>query len=160
MYLLVVSASGYAQKAKPALHFNVQGDSFVASGRWVPSDPKDKAAHPSEVEIDCDGKLKMCIEATAEYYSGHPHVSIDYLDIRKWDANGIIATSDSGICMTRTVLISFADKSLSDTHSMKAIDKDLKGACASFGASGTEIDVFVVKGSDGWEADPYGASKP
>jgi hypothetical protein len=157
--LLLVSTSVFAQKAKPPLHFAVASDSFVASGRWIPSNPKDKAAYPSEVEIDCDAKMRMCIEAAAEYFSGHPHVSIDYFKIMKWDASGIIASSSSGICMTRTMLISFADKSISDTHSEKVLDKDKKGACAFFGASGTEIDVFVVKGSDKWETDPYGSGK-
>jgi hypothetical protein len=154
--LVLASTVAYAQQTKPALHFGVKDDSFYTSGRWVPSDPKDKAAHPSEVEIDCNGQQKICIEATAEYYSGHPHVSIDYLDITKWDTNGIIATSSSGICMTRTVLISFATMSISDTHSLKVLDKNVKGACAYFGASDTEIDIFVVKGSDKWEANPYG----
>ncbi|PWT82922.1 MAG: hypothetical protein C5B58_07340 [Acidobacteria bacterium] len=158
--LLLVSVSVSAQKtAQKYLHFAVAPGIFVSSGRWVPSNPKDKAAFPSEVEIDCDAQTRMCIEATAEYFAGHPHVSIDYFDIMKWDANGIVASSSSAICMTRTILVSFADKSISDTHSEKVLDKDKKGACASIRASGTETDVFVVKGSDKWEADPYGAGK-
>ena len=156
--LAIFSAAG-AQTAKPNLYFAFDSKSFSSTGRGVPSDTKDKAANPAETEIDCDRLAKRCIEASAGYYGGHPHVSIDYFQITKWDADGIIARSSSGICMTRTLLISFADKSLSDTHAAKVMDKEKADACSFFGASGTEIDVFVVKNSPTWQSNPYGASE-
>jgi hypothetical protein len=156
--VLLLSASVYAQKALPNLHFAVDSKSFYAAGRWMPSDPKKKSDFPSETEINCDRQSMTCVEATAEYYSGHPHVSLDYFGIVKWDENGIIATSSSGICMTVTMLISFTDKSISATHSIKKMDNDLKEACKSLGASETMVDAFVVKNSERWNADPYGES--
>lgn len=157
--LLTISLAAGAQTAKPNLYFAFDKNSFSSTGRWIPSDTKDKAANPAETEIDCDRLSRTCIEASAEYYGGHPHVSIDYFEITKWDADGIVARSSSGICMTRTLLISFADKSLSDTHAAKVMDKDKADACASFGASGTEIDVFVVKNSPKWQSNPYGSNE-
>lgn len=83
---------------KRVVYFNFDAQSFSATGKWVsPSpDPKDQPAHPQEVQLDCFRQSQECIEATAEYYMGHPHVSLDYLNVVKWDTNGIIATSSSG----------------------------------------------------------------
>jgi hypothetical protein len=77
--VMLLSACVYAQRFKPAVHFVFDSNLLVASGRWISSDPKVKAAYPSEVEIDCVLTTKTCTEATAEYYSGHPHVSLTYL---------------------------------------------------------------------------------
>jgi hypothetical protein len=156
--LTMLSASLSAQKVKPNLYFGVDSKSFSTNGRWMPSDFKDKAAYPSETEIDCDRQSKTCVEATAEYFSGHPHVSLTYFEVVKWDENGIMATSASGICMTETMLISFSDKTITDTHSIKKLNDDKKEACKFLGASGTETDIFVIKNSDRWNADPYGES--
>jgi hypothetical protein len=35
----------------------------------------------------------QCIEGDAEYYMGHPHITMIYIDIVKWDENGILATA-------------------------------------------------------------------
>lgn len=123
------------------------------------SDLKDKAAHPSETQIDCDHKSKTCIEATAEYRFDHPHVFLNYFEVVKWDENGIVATSDSAVCITETLLISFGDKSVSNTHSAKTLDNDKKEACKFLGFVGTETDRFIIKNSDQWIADPYGSKE-
>jgi len=112
----------------------------------------------SETEIDCDRQSKTCVEATAEYYSGHPHVSLAYFEVVKWDGNGLIATSSEAICMTETILISFPDKSVTGMHSMKKMDNDKKQACTTFGAGEPFSESFVVKNSQRWKADPYGES--
>ncbi len=156
--VLLLSASVYAQKVPLSLHFAADSKSFYAVGRWIPSDPKEKAAFPSETEIDCDHQSRTCVEATAEYYYGHPHVSLVYFEVVKWDENGIVASSSSGICMTETMLISFSDKSISNTHSIKKMENDKREACKSFGASGTASELFVVKNSERWNSDPYGSS--
>src|SRR5271169_5923915 len=85
---------------KPTLYFAGDNKDFSTRGRWVPSNAKEKAAYPSETQIDCQRQTNSCTEATAEYFSGHPHVTIDYFEIVKWDENGILATSADGICMT------------------------------------------------------------
>jgi hypothetical protein len=146
------------QDKKPPLYFDWDANSFSTNGRWIPSDPKKKAAYPSETEIDCDSHSKTCVEATAEYFSEHPHVSLSYFQVVKWDLNGIIATSADGICMTRTMVISYADRSISDTYSTKQLDEEKRKACKFFGATGTSSDVFVIKNSDRWIADPYGSN--
>jgi hypothetical protein len=155
---MLLSLCAYAQKIKPPLYFSADSKSFSATGRWVPSNQKDKAAFPSETEIDCDRSSKTCVEADAEYYSGHPHVSITYFEIAKWNENQIIATSSSGICMEQTILISIPDKTISNTHSMKKLDAPKKEACSTIGASGTQADLFIVKNSPQWNSDPYGES--
>ena len=154
----MLTATLSAQKVKPPLYFFVTSDGFSATGRWVPSDPKDKAAFPSETEIICDHGSKSCIEATAELFSGHPHVSTAFYQVVKWDENGLIASSEDGICMEQTLLISFPDKTISNRHSAKKLSDDKKGACKFFGASGTETAEFVIKNSARWIADPYGES--
>jgi len=84
------------------------------------------------------------VEATAELYMAYPHISVIYLRVIKWGKDGIIATSDSGICMTITMQIVFAEKQLNEKT---------KGACKSFGAEKTQVDIFVVKGSPRWDKE-------
>ncbi len=136
----------------------IAADSFSATGKWVskPSNPKNEP-FPQEVEIDCfKGKHgDVCVEATAEYYMGHPHISVSYLDILKWDKDGIVAIDSSGVCMTNTVLINFADQSISDTVSLKKLTDETKSACAFFGAGQSESLVFVLKGSDQWNEEHW-----
>lgn len=155
-FFLILSAQ--AQTAKPPLYFNHNNDGFSANGRWIPADTKQTAAFPTEVELDCDRITKSCVEATAEYYSGHPHVSIDYLQIDKWDTNGITASSSSGICMVRNVTISFSDKTIVQTVSSKTLDQEKLKACKLLGANATELERFVIKNSAQWISDPYGES--
>jgi hypothetical protein len=140
------------------LHFSFDSKNFYAAGRWAPSDPKEKAAFPSETEIDCDRPSGTCVEATAEFYSGHPHISVNYWRILKWDQNGITADSSSGICMTGTMVISFSAQTISVSDSEKVMPSDKKEACKFLGASGTNSSVFILKNSKRWNDDPYGES--
>jgi hypothetical protein len=146
---LLVSASVLAQKTPLHLEFYPHTGFFFAIGRWTPSDPKDKAGYPSQTEIDCDRQSKTCVEATAELISGSPHVSLIHLDVAKWNENGIIATS-SNACMIETILISFPDKSISATYSMKKLDSDLKQACTIMNVSKPYTNLFVIEGSQRW----------
>jgi hypothetical protein len=114
--------------------FFVNSDSFSATGKWVATsnDPRDKIATPQEIQIDCF-KGSECIAAEAEYFSGNPHVSIEYLRIDRWDRNGIQATSSSGICMTDTISINFVDHKISILYSPKTLPKEKRDACSEFG---------------------------
>lgn len=156
--VFALSAPLSAQNQRPNLYFSATSHALVATGRWVPSDPKGKAPFPSETEIDCDRQLRMCTEATAEYYSGHPHVSLTYLDIVRWDDDGIIATAPDAICVTTTILISFAEKSIKATDSLKRLSREKKEACNFVGATGAQNFSFVLKNSQEWVKDPYGES--
>jgi hypothetical protein len=68
--VLGIRAPAFSQALQ--VHFSVDRTSFYADGR-----ESDKSLFPSETQINCDRQSKTCIGATAEYYSGHPHVSID-----------------------------------------------------------------------------------
>jgi len=41
-------------------------------------------------------RTATCTEATADYFSGDPHISVVYFKIVKWDGNGIVAPSAEG----------------------------------------------------------------
>jgi hypothetical protein len=156
--MVALSAVLCAQTRKPPLYFNWNNQNFSANGRWVPSDPKEKAAFSSETQIDCDRVSKTCVEATAEYYSGHPHVSLRYYDILKWDDDGIIATTDALICEAGTVMISFAEKSITSRGILKTMDDKKREACKTLGSDRGSSSVFIIKNSERWLADPYGES--
>jgi hypothetical protein len=94
-----------------------------------------------------------CVEGTAEIYFGHPHVTLNFYQVIKWDENGIIARDSSGTCMTATMLITYAEKRISSTHSMKKLDDETKRACNYFGADKTQEDIFVLKGSARWNKE-------
>jgi hypothetical protein len=154
--IMLSSIMATAQSAKPDkdkdfIWFIVSADSFTAVGKWTsPNDATDKP-FPAEVQIDCFDS--SCIVATAEYYMGHPHVSIQYLQVLKWDKNGIVAVDSSPTCMTNTILINFADRSISLSASLKKMDSKLKSACAFFGAKNSQSFSFVLKNSDQWNKD-------
>src|SRR5450755_2907900 len=99
------------QATKPGrvIYFNNSSDSFFATGKWAStsSEPKDQIAFDQEVQIDCFRQWKQCVEATAEVYMGHPHITTAYLDVIQWDRNGLIAVSDSGVCMTNKIIVTF-----------------------------------------------------
>lgn len=154
----MISAALCGQTVKPRLYFNWNDRDFSANGRWAPSDPKERAAFPSETEFDCDRISKTCVEATAELYSGHPHVSLNYYGILKWDDNGIIVTTNEPICVANTIVISFAEKNLTATSTLKTMDDKKRDACKALGINGTSSSVFIVKNSQRWLADPYGES--
>jgi len=149
--LLGIRAPAFSQALQ--VHFSVDRTSFYADGR-----ESDKSLFPSETQINCDRQSKTCIAATAEYYSGHPHVSIEYFQILKWDTDGIIATSDA-ICMQRTMIVSFSNKAISISGMLKSLPKEKTEACETLGASKPYTDVFVLKNSPDWNKDPYGESK-
>lgn len=147
--LFVTSLS--AQKAQRPIYFNFDAANFSATGKWIPADPNDKPPFPAETQIDCTKAGLTCTEATAEYYYGHPHVTLLYFKIIKWDANGIVASSSEGICATNTILISFAEKTVSETDSMKQLDDKTKAACNFFGIQKAVSSDFILKGSVRWD---------
>jgi hypothetical protein len=141
---------------KHVLFFSFDRDSFSATGKWAStsSNPKDQIAHPQEVQIDCFRANRQCIEATAEYYMGNPHISISYLTIVQWDKDGIIAVSSAGVCLTNKLIFNFADKSITALDVPKQLTEDLKKSCAFFGAGEAPPPfTFVVRGSPRWEKE-------
>ena len=149
LLLFTCAPSTRAQSARP-IFFAYDKNGFSATGSWIPADTKTSSSVRSETEIDCFKNSLSCVEATAEFYSGHPHVTLNYLQVIKWDNDGIIASDSSGICMTVAVQISFAEKRISSTHSAKQLNDKTKEACKYFGAEKTEEEIFVLRGSERW----------
>ena len=149
---MVLPSTG--QKASDGALFTLVGDMFSAVGKWIPSDPKDKPAYPEETQIDCFKSSMTCVEATADYYVGHPHVTIHYLVVNKWDKDGLIA-SGGGTCMTYTVLVSFAEKTLNASYALKQLPDKQKDACQALGALKTEKTemTFVLRNSERWNRE-------
>jgi hypothetical protein len=156
-FIIFLSVLSRAQEAKPPLYFNFNNIGFSATGRWVSGDTKDDAGRPTEVEINCERVAKLCTEATATYFDGHPHVSIDYFQISRWDSEGILAGSSDSLCVLRKVSISFSNKTIVETHSAKNLDKKkLLESCKFFVDNGTELSRLVIKNSEEWNTNPYG----
>jgi hypothetical protein len=147
--LLTCAPNVLSQSAAPTF-FSHDRNNFTATGDWAPADTKTVSSFPSETEIDCFKNSMSCVEATAEFYSGHPHVTLNYLQVIRWDDDGMVASDSSGICMTVTVQISFAEKRISSTHSAKQLNDKMQQACKYFGAEKPEEDIFVLKGSERW----------
>jgi hypothetical protein len=155
LFLLSISAVAVAQKGgRPPVHFYSEPNSFYADGRWV--SPKGKSEFQSETQLNCTRQWDSCIAATAELYAGHPHVSIEYFQIVQWDKSGLVAVNADAICMKRTMVISFAEKSVSVFGAKKNMPEDTKQACATVGASEPYTDSFLLKDSPQWNANPYG----
>jgi hypothetical protein len=125
---------------------------FSARGSWESPDPNVKTGM-TETQIDCFRKSNTCVMATADNAMGRPHVFTNYLDVIKWDDNGLIATDSSPICMTLTMQVSFADKHVTLAHSLKRLDPDKAEACKFFGAEKTTEDIFVLQGSPRWDKE-------
>jgi len=157
LYATILFFVSFISAAEPqrasTIYFSYDKDGFSATGNWIPADPKNKPAFSSETEIDCFKNNMTCVEATAEFYMSHPHVTLNYLTVIRWDKDGIIATNSSPICMTVTMQISFADKHVSSTYSVKQLDDKMKESCKFFQADKTEEDIFVLKGSERWNKE-------
>ncbi len=153
--LFLASVVPTTGQKKSAIFFFYDKDGFSATGKWIPADPNDKPAFPSETQIDCFKNGMSCVQATAGFYVGHPHIALTYLQVVKWDKDGIVATDSSGICMTVTMQIIFAEKRISSTHSMKQLNDETKQACNFFGAEKTQEEIFVLKGSERWNKEHW-----
>jgi len=150
---LLASSLLLAQPTKSNLYFFVDASTFSAEGTWMPIDPKSHPAYQAETELDCDKGTVTCTEATADYYSGHPHISIIYFQIVKWDGNGIVASSADGICATRTLTIGFAAKHISDTREAKMLPQEKQKACETFAVPASEGWTLALKNSKAWTSE-------
>jgi hypothetical protein len=144
LFTLTVSAQ--------VVYFNYSKNGFFATGSWESPDPNIKT-DMTETKVDCFREMKTCVLATADNLMGRPHVFTSYLDVIKWDDDGLIATDSNPICMTLTMQVSVADKHITLTHSLKRLDADKAKACKDFGAEKTTEDIFVLKGSPRWEKE-------
>jgi len=133
-------------------YFNYSKIRFFATGSWESPDPNVKTSM-TETQIDCFKEMKTCVLATADNLMGRPHVFTSYLDVIKWDDDGLIATDASPICMTLTMQVSLADKHITLLHSLKRLDAPTAKACKDFGADQTTEDIFVLKRSPRWEKE-------
>ena len=134
------------------IYFNYTKSGLVVTGSWESPDPNVKAAM-TETQIDCFREWKTCVMATADNLMGRPHVFTSYLDVIRWDGDGLIATDSSPVCMTLTMHVSVADKYIRSIHALKRLDADQAKACKDFGAEKTTEDIFVLKGSARWEKE-------
>jgi hypothetical protein len=107
----------------------------------------------TETQIDCFKETKTCVVATADNLMGRPHISTSYLDVIKWDDDGLIATDSTPICMTLTMQVSVGDKHITLLHSLKRLEGDQAKSCKYFGADRTTEDIFVLRGSPRWEKE-------
>ena len=149
-FSVVVPIASAAEQQKRPIFFNYDTNIFTATGYWISSLPNAAPGFQSETQIDCFREKMGCVQATAAYYSGHPHVTLGYLRVIKWDRDGIIATDSSGICTTTTIQIAFAEKRISSTHSMKQLDDKTREGCKFFEANKTQEESFVLRGSERW----------
>lgn len=147
---LLASSMLPAQAAKPNLYFFVDATSFSAEGTWMPVDANSHAAYQTETELDCYRRTATCTEATADYFSGHPHISVVDFHVVKWDNRGILASSADGICATRTLTVGFAAKHISDTREAKMLPKEKQKACQWFGVPSSERWTLALKNSKTW----------
>ena len=60
--------------------------------------------------------------------------------------------------MQRTMIVSFPNKAISISGTLKGLSKEKTEACVTLGASKPYTDVFVLKNSQEWNKDPYGES--
>jgi hypothetical protein len=127
------------------IYFNYSKNGFFATGSWGSPDP-DVKTDMTETQIDCFREMKICAVATADNLMGRPHVSISYMDVIKWDDDGLIATDSSPICMTLTMQVAVADKHVTLAHALKRLDADQAKACKFFGAEKTTRRYFCAKG--------------
>ena len=134
------------------VYFNYLKTGFFATGSWESSDPNVKT-DMTETQIDCFREMKTCVLATADNLMGRPHVFTSYLDVIKWDDDGLIATDSSPICMSLTMQVSVADKHITLTHTLKRLAAEQAKACKDFGAEKTTEDFFVIKGTPRWEKE-------
>jgi hypothetical protein len=144
---LLCCLSLYAQ----VIFFNYSKNSFFAKGSWESADPNVKT-DMTETQIDCFREMKTCVLATADNLMGRPHVSTSYLDVIKWDDDGLIATDSSPICMSLTMQVSVADKHITLTQ-LKRLDAEKAEACKDFGAEKTTQDFFVLKSTPRWKKE-------
>jgi len=134
------------------VYFNYSKIGFFARGSWESPDPNVKTSM-TETQIDCFRDKKTCVMATADNMMGRPHVFTSYMDVIKWDDDGLIATDSSPTCMTLTMQVSVADKHITLTHSLKRLEGDTAKACTYFGVDKSTEDIFVLKGSPRWEKE-------
>lgn len=134
------------------IYFNYSKVGFFATGSWESPNPSEKS-DMTETQIDCFREMKTCVMATADNLMGRPHIFTSYMDIIKWDDDGLIATDSSPICMSLTMQVSVAEKRITLTHALKRLDSDKAKACKDFGAKQTTEDIFVLKGSPRWEKE-------
>lgn len=153
MVLLVASTLPAQTIVAPNLYFFLDKSSFSAEGSWVPVNLKDHAADQTETRVDCEKRTGQCIEAIADDFSGHPHISLAYFQIIKWDSNGIVAINADAICVTRTISIGFAAKHIGDVREAKVLPDGTQKACQSLGILSYESWTFLLKNSKAWAAE-------
>jgi len=149
--LLVLSILFALGVSAQVIYFNYTNSGFFATGSWESQDPNVKT-DMTETQIDCFRGMKTCVVATADNLMGRPHIFTSYLDVIKWDNDGLIATDSSPICMNLTMQVSVTDKHITLTHAWKRLDPDKAKACKTIGAETAE-DIFVLKGSPRWEKE-------
>lgn len=112
---VLTSLLSLAQAAKDTT-FHYTSSHFSVNGKWTPHSPIWDGADNHAVAIECFKHEidTTCVEATAALYSYGDPLEIDvwYYQIVTWDQNGIIATSERGVCYTQKLMINFQDQTV------------------------------------------------
>ena len=69
------------------------------------------------------------MQATASIVGTEPDLDIQYYEVVRWDENGLVAQSDSPICMTNQLIINFQGKSVMAIDAPKRGAKGLMDTC-------------------------------
>jgi hypothetical protein len=136
--ILTLTSAG-AQKPKLAeLILDKNGGWISVSGVWRPDNPtKKNELIESVTELSCFrhggkefvGSDAFCLQAMAMSPDGLLDVSTNWLKVIEWNANQIIATDDSSICLTSQTIFDLKWKTVIALDVRKPEAQGLGGAC-------------------------------
>lgn len=120
--------------------FVVFGNTLSARGKWkaTTGKPGDEPAFKHVVSIECWKDRGQCLECTANVVGGEPDLELEYYEILRWDANGILAQNDSPDCMTNQLVVNFREESVMAIDSPKTTAKGLRDICKSSALAHTQ----------------------
>lgn len=137
---MITLASAWAlQKPKLAeMILDKDGGWVSVSGVWRPDNPtKENELVEAVTELSCYrhggkelvGTEAFCLQAMALSPNGLLDVSTDWLKVIQWDANQIIASDDSSICVTAQTIFDLKRKTVIALDIRKPEAQGLQGAC-------------------------------
>jgi hypothetical protein len=120
-------------------NFVASGNTLSARGKWkaTTGKPGDDPAFKHVVSIECWKERGQCLECTANVIEGEPDLELEYYEILRWDASGILAQNDSPDCMINQIIMNFREQSVTAIDSPKATAKGQRHICKSSALSHT-----------------------
>lgn len=121
-----------------ALFVDVDGGGAYAVGVWRPDNPSKKQLVEAVTQLSCFrrggvdfvGTEAFCLRAMATAPNEMLNVTTEYLKVVEWNANQIIATDDSNICVTSQTIFDFKRKTISGLDVRKPEARGPSNACA------------------------------